>query len=198
MPATRRIALFQAPFCFLRHGETDSNRLRITAGATDVTLNETGWRQARDAAAALAGRGIDAVFCSPLRRARDTAELVAAALGLPVAVIDQLAERNWGEFEGRPRHLRTREAKPAGGEGPHEFAQRTLAGLAQIPASQLPLVVAHSGTFRVLCQVLGMAAAQTPVANASPVRLTPGAAPGAAWQCEQIDPPTASTCDIIP
>ena len=193
----RGIPLFRAPFCFLRHGETESNRLKLTAGSTDVALNETGRQQASAAAAALAGRGVDAIYCSPLQRARDTAACVAAAIGLPVTVIDELAERNWGEFEGKPRDLRVRDAKPPGGESPEEFAQRTLAGLARIPGSPFPLLVAHSGTFRVLCHALGIMAAVTPVANAHLLRFEPGAAPGAAWRCVRLDPPAAAVSDII-
>ncbi len=188
-PQARNLALFRAPFCFLRHGETEANRLKITAGATDVALNETGLQQARAAAAALTGRGIDALFCSPLRRAHDTAACIARATGLPVTVIAELAERNWGELEGKPRHLRIREAKPPGGESPEEFAARTLAGLARIPASRLPLLVAHSGTFRVLCRTLGIPEAEVPVDNARALRFAPGPAPGDAWRCAGLDPP---------
>ncbi len=189
--------LFAAPFCFLRHGETETNRLGLTAGATDVALNETGWQQARAAASILKDRDIDAIFCSPLKRARDTADCVAAALGLPATVIAELAERNWGALEGKPRALRVRNAEPPGGEGPDAFAQRTLAGLAKIPVSRLPLVVAHSGTFRVVCRALGIAAAETPVDNARPVRFEPAATPGAAWQCVQLDPLPPPVSDII-
>jgi 2,3-bisphosphoglycerate-dependent phosphoglycerate mutase len=193
-PEVREIALFRAPFCFLRHGETEANRLKITTGATDVALNGAGWQQARTAAAALAGHHIDAIFCSRLKRTRDTAECVAAEIGLPVTVIAELSERNWGELEGKPRHLRVWETRPPGGESLEEFAQRTLAGLARIPGSRLPLVVAHSGTFRVLCRALGMPVAEAPVENAYPVRFEPGAA----WRRARLDPPSAAASDIIP
>ena len=183
-----QLALFAAPFCFLRHGETEPNRLGLTTGATDVALTETGWQQAHAAARALSDRGIDAIFCSPLKRALDTAKCVAAAIGLPATVIAEIAERNWGELEGKPRRLRVWEANPARGEGLDEFTRRTLAGLERIPISGLPLVVAHSGTFRVLCHTLGIAAAEAPVDNACPVRFEPGATPGTAWTCTRVDP----------
>jgi probable phosphoglycerate mutase len=173
--------LFQSSFWFLRHGETETNRLGLVAGATDVALNETGWQQARAAAASLAGRGIGAIYSSPLRRARDTAGCVADALGLPVSIVPELAERHWGELEGKPRGLRVREATPPGGEGLQAFADRTLRGLMQIPAAPTPLIVAHSGTFRVLCRLLNIAQGAAPVGNSLPLCLIPPASLHAAW-----------------
>jgi broad specificity phosphatase PhoE len=178
--------LFTAPFCFLRHGETEVNRLGLTAGATDVPLNPSGWEQAETAAQQLKGRGIDAIYSSPLKRAHDTAARVADALGLPIAIVPELAERNWGELEGKPRELRVRDATPPGGEGPEEFARRTLAGLARIPRSGLPLIVAHSGTFRVLCARLGVEAPAAPIQNARPLRFVPPPAAGSSWTVEAL------------
>lgn len=183
---TTLLPLLQTPFYFLRHGETETNRSGLVAGATDVELNATGWRQARAAAALLRQRGIAAIYSSPLRRARDTAECAAAALGLPVTVIPELAERNWGELEGKPRALRVRDATPPGGEGAEQFAQRTLAGLAKIPAASSPLIVAHSGTFRALCRHLGIAQSDTPVKNSQPLRFVPAIDARAAWVIEPL------------
>jgi len=173
--------LFQTAFWFLRHGETEPNRLGLVTGTTDVALNDTGWRQAHAAAASLAGHGIGAIYSSPLRRARETAGCVADALGLPFSIVPELAERHWGELEGRPRGLRVREATPPGGEGLQVFAERTLRGLMQISAAPTPLIVAHSGTFRVLCRLLHIAQGDAPVGNSLPLRLMPPASVNAAW-----------------
>lgn len=173
--------LFGGPFCFLRHGETENNRLGLVAGASDVPLNATGQAQARAAAERLAGSGIDAIWSSPLRRAHDTALCVAAVLGLDVRVVPEIAERSWGELEGRPRSLRVRGTTPPGGESPEAFAARTLAGLRRIDASRLPLVVAHSGTFRVLGARLGLPPQEAQVANSQPLRFA--ARPDGRWHC---------------
>lgn len=162
--------LLAAPFCFLRHGETENNRLGLVAGASDVPLNATGRVQAQTAAQKLTHSGIDAIWCSPLQRARDTAACVAATLSLPVIIVPQLAERNWGELEGKPREMRVRGVAPPGGETLDTFKCRTLAGLEQIKASRLPLIVAHSGTFRVLSEWLGLPQQATPVGNSQPLR----------------------------
>jgi probable phosphoglycerate mutase len=176
-------ALFQAPFVFLRHGETEINRLGLTAGMTDVALNATGRQQARAAAAALVGRGIDAIYSSPLHRALESARCVAHTLNLPTVVVPELAERNWGALEGKPRELRVREATPPGGEGLEEFTRRTFAGLAKIPGSRLPLIVAHSGTFRILCAHLDMEM-RAQVENCRPLRFLPPRSAGAPWTAE--------------
>jgi probable phosphoglycerate mutase len=178
-------ALFEARFVFLRHGETETNRRGLTAGMTDVALNETGRQQARTAASALVGRNITALYSSPLKRALETARCVADTLDLPVVVVPQLAERNWGALEGKPRELRVREVAPPGGEALEEFTRRTLAGLAAIPACGLPLIVAHSGTFRVVCAHLGIEA-RTQVENCCPLRFVPPHMAGAPWTIEPL------------
>jgi 2,3-bisphosphoglycerate-dependent phosphoglycerate mutase len=88
------------PFFFLRHGQTDWNAQGRIQGHTDVPLNATGVAQAQAAAGRLAGRGIDWIVSSPLARARATADFVAARLGLPVHLDDDLKERRFGAFEG--------------------------------------------------------------------------------------------------
>jgi probable phosphoglycerate mutase len=168
-------ALLARPFCFLRHGETEANRLGQVAGAAEVPLNATGLAQAREAALRLADRGIDAIWCSPMQRARTTAQCVAAALALPIVVVPQLAERNWGEFEGKPRALRRPGVEPAGGESAAAFSARTIEGLWQVRASRLPLIVAHSGTFRVLSDWLRLPPRSAAIENCTPLLLRPHA-----------------------
>jgi broad specificity phosphatase PhoE len=183
-PAT--YPLLGAPFFFLRHGETEPNRLGLATGMTDAPLNDAGRQQAEAAARVLVGRGVDAIYSSPLRRARDTAQCVAQALGLPVSIIDDIQERNWGEFEGRPKELRVWDAQPRGGEGLDEFMQRTLRGLARIPAGMQPLIVAHSGTFRALCAWLDLPSRGPQVANAHPLRLLPPDNRSEKWMVEPL------------
>lgn len=99
-----------------RHGETAWNRANRWQGHTDVALNEVGRQQARALAEIARNRGIALVHASDLGRARETAEIVAAALGVPGVVIDPgLRERGFGCFEGL-----TREECMA--QFPHEWA----------------------------------------------------------------------------
>lgn len=176
------ITLFQRPFYFVRHGETEMNANRLVAGSVDTALTELGHKQAADAAALLATHPITGVYSSPLRRARDTAAPIAERLGLPVVVISQIAERNWGSLEGQPRGSRARGVTPHGAETTKEFSARVLAGFAFIDA-HVPLIVGHSGVFRVLCRMLEIGEAEAPVTNAMPIRLTPSKS---GWKLERV------------
>ena len=84
----------------LRHGETESSRERRFTGARDVALTATGHLQAEAIATALATAGLQAVYASPLDRARATAELIAKPHGLPVRLDPRFAEMRFGEWEG--------------------------------------------------------------------------------------------------
>ncbi len=169
-------------FCFLRHGESESNVKGVVAGWQDVALTARGRAQAAEAAERLAGLGLTAVFASRLARARDTAEIVAARLGLGVTVVPDLAERNWGALEGRPSPRADYLAAPPGGESAAEFMRRTLAGLARAapPGAGFPLVVAHAGTFRTIRDLFLAGDRAVPVTGRAPLIVTPGAAPPAA------------------
>jgi broad specificity phosphatase PhoE/ribonuclease HI len=86
----------------LRHGETQHTvEKRFSGGRFDPELSERGLQQADVTAEYLAQRGgVDVVVTSPLRRARATAERVAADLHLPVQVEDGLRECDFGEWDG--------------------------------------------------------------------------------------------------
>ena len=85
----------------LRHGQTELSAERRFAGRGDIPLTEDGLRQAAAVAGRLAERGgIDVIVTSPLQRARRTAQEVARATGAPLQVEDDLAETDFGKWEG--------------------------------------------------------------------------------------------------
>ena len=84
----------------LRHGQTVLSVEKRFSGTGDQPLTEVGQAQAAAAAARLAGSGATAVVASPVRRARETAELVAAALGVEAAFEAGLRETDFGDWEG--------------------------------------------------------------------------------------------------
>lgn len=188
-PDENTIPLLKRPFYFLRHGESQSNVEDTIAGSIDVPLTERGRAQALAAARALEGRGVKAIYSSALSRARETAEIIAAALKVPVHIVEELAERRWGVLEGKPRSLRVAGVTPPGAETPEEFARRIAAGLRKIDSGGTPLIVSHSGVFRALCRMVGVvepAQDERRVANASPIRLTPPEAANARWRMEAL------------
>jgi len=86
-----------------RHGETDWNRDDRFQGHADPPLNAAGRKQARVLADALAGEPLAAVYTSPLRRAAETAEIVAAPHGLRAEPVEGLREVDVGSWEGLTR-----------------------------------------------------------------------------------------------
>ena len=84
----------------LRHGQTEHTPERRFSGRNDLPLSRTGRAEAEAAAARVAELGIEVIVASPLRRTRETAEIVAATLGLPVEFDDDLVELDFGDIEG--------------------------------------------------------------------------------------------------
>ena len=84
-----------------RHGETVDNANQILQGQTQGMLNEKGLEQAENLAKSLDGIQIDAVIASDLKRAVDTAEVIAKRRSLPLITTPLLRERDWGSFTGR-------------------------------------------------------------------------------------------------
>jgi broad specificity phosphatase PhoE/ribonuclease HI len=84
----------------LRHGQTEHTPERRFSGRNELPLSLTGRVEAEAAAARAAGLGVEVIVASPLRRTRETAEIVAAALGLPVTFDPDLVELDFGDIEG--------------------------------------------------------------------------------------------------
>jgi len=151
-----------------RHGESEGNFAGSLQGSRfDTPLSARGSRQAEYLAIRLAGEAIDAVWASPLIRARETAAIVAAPLGLGVSLDADLVEFDWGVWSGRPYDgaiekevsgVRARwragetELSPAGGESPARTAVRADRFLARLHASgaRATLIVAHGRFNRIL------------------------------------------------
>jgi probable phosphoglycerate mutase len=156
----------------LRHGETALSVERRFAGRGDAPLTETGLAQAASVAARLAGRGgIDLILTSPLRRAAQTAAAVADATGAPIDFDADLAETDFGSWEGltfaevmatSPGELTAwmtdADAAPPGGESFAHVAVRVGAALERLLArsqGQTVVVVSHVTPIKTLvCRAL--------------------------------------------
>jgi ribonuclease H / adenosylcobalamin/alpha-ribazole phosphatase len=156
----------------LRHGQTALSIERRFAGRGDVPLTDIGLAQAAAAAARLAKRGgIDLVLTSPLSRARDTAAAVAAAAGVPLDVDDDLAETDFGSWEGltfgevmarwpddMTAWMADTNVAPPGGESFAEVAVRVDAALNRLLTShpgKTVVVVSHVTPIKtIVCRAL--------------------------------------------
>ena len=96
-----RTMMEETTIYLVRHGETTDNALQIMQGQTQGCLNEQGREQAQQVAQRLADEAFDAIIASDLRRAIQTAEIIAVPHGLPVSTTPLLRERDWGSFTGR-------------------------------------------------------------------------------------------------
>jgi broad specificity phosphatase PhoE len=159
----------------VRHGQTDWNVRERYRGRLDVPLNPTGIHQAQLTARRIAESWkVTAVYSSPLRRALATAQAIAAAQSLSVTVVTDLADVNFGSWEGlSPDEVRARwpdlfaawhsaphTVRLPGGETLDEVRQRCHAALgriASVHAEQTVVAVAHTDYNRVLVlTVLGL------------------------------------------
>ena len=170
--------LLPHPLWYLRHGETDWNAANLTQGSTDVPLNANGIAQAHEAAERLAGQGIKSLFCSPLGRARHTADIVGARLGLPVHIHNDLREASFGAHEGEPMGAWFAawvegKAAPEHGESFAQVRARAIAALNTIlTENPYPLIIGHGSFFRTVRAAMGLAATvRTP--NAQPLLCKP-------------------------
>ncbi|MFI2911768.1 bifunctional RNase H/acid phosphatase [Streptomyces sp. PDY-4] len=175
-----------ATFVLLRHGETPlTPQKRFSgSGGSDPSLSDIGREQAARVAEFLARRGtVQAVVSSPLARTRETARIVAARLGLEVAVEDGLRETDFGAWEGltfgevRERHpddlnawLSSPDAEPTGG------GESFAATADRIAATRDKLTAAYAGRTVLLVTHV------TPIKTL--VRLALGAPPEALFRME--------------
>jgi len=149
-----------------RHGQTDLNIDERWQGRLDLPLNATGRAQAEALAQALPA-GIEVIVASPQRRARQTAEAVAAARGLDIEFDAAFRERDFGVFEGltaeeaREQHPALWAANaayrwdlcPPGAEATQAVVDRVGAGLAALVrrhAGRRVLLVSHGFVVRCL------------------------------------------------
>ena len=155
-------------FTFLRHGESVGNAQSRWQGQSDYPLTERGRAQARALAERWQSEEIkfDLVIASPLTRAKETAEIVAAALNVQVELDPIWLERNIGEMEGltveevrqkpQPQYVTPYNSIGGNGEGDWELylrAGKALHGLLRRPAGSY-LVVSHGGMLNQLMHAI--------------------------------------------
>jgi len=87
----------------VRHGESEANKAGTTGGDTDLTRE--GRLQAQGLAERLAGLGIEAIYCSPLKRTSQTAQPLADNINKQLIIDKRIAEVNWGDFDGKDEKL---------------------------------------------------------------------------------------------
>jgi broad specificity phosphatase PhoE len=147
----------------VRHGESEGNRDRRFNISPDIPITELGRKQAQETAERIARMfRPEAIIASPYLRARQTAEIIAEPLGLPVEVVHDLHERDLGSLKGESydvlRDLRRNDPafdrqqgwlwKPEGGESYDDVRRRVMVaieGLRERYPEHEVVVVSHGG-----------------------------------------------------
>jgi alpha-ribazole phosphatase len=171
----------------VRHGVTNWNQAERLQGRSDLALNAAGLQQAAAAAARLAAEPLEAIYTSNLKRARQTARIIATPHGLAVTSFTELDEIHFGEWEGltyaaiQARDPLATQAwskdllnfTPPGGESLARMASRVAGMLPQLislPQDTCLAIVAHGGPLQVLiCLAVGL-----PAERYWQFRLSPG------------------------
>lgn len=204
------MATMECEICLVRHGLTDWNRERRIQGHTDVPLNAEGLQQARLTAQRLAAERWSAVYSSDLRRAAQTAEIVGAALSLPVTFDRGLRERSLGpvlegltvvEARARvPEYWLLSEARgdrlPPGLEASDSLRARAVDALERIAAAhpgRRLVAVTHGGLINAFLAAISggaIGSGKTRLDNGGLTRvrrLAGAAGPGAGWRVDSVN-----------
>ena len=159
----------------LRHGQTALSRANVFCGrGLNPELTEEGISMAGAFAAAYSERAWTAIYSSPLKRAIDTASPLATAKGLTIEMREELAEIDYGSWDGLTTEVVARDwhdeherwtadpawNPPAGGETAIALSQRMTNVIEEITGAHMDgnvLVVSHKASIRVLlCALLGV------------------------------------------
>lgn len=154
---------------FVRHGESDANILRIFSNrGWKHPLTPRGQEQAKSLAARLQGRGVAAIYTSPLRRAVESAQILAERLCVPCEIEPALVEYDVGIYEGRSDEdgwrayaaierqwaLGQLDARLPQGESSTDIQNRFIAFMRRLidsfanRADATVVLIGHGGTFR--------------------------------------------------
>lgn len=140
-------------FYFVRHGITPWNLETRIQGSQDIELHDLGREQARALQDICSSISATHIFYSPMKRTIETMNLLNAQRNLPSTALSELKEWHRGALEGQLISYAESVNHSAHDAEPQElFFERTLLALHHITQhNEVPLIVAHAGTFKALC-----------------------------------------------
>ena len=184
MLAKQTALIKRVPFYYIRHGQTDWNAQNRAMGQADIPLNAIGIKQPVAARNRLIGSGIATICCSPLSRAKQTAELFNQTLNAALVEVEELREFYLGPYQGQVKEQwfkdwRLGTAFPET-ENYADFIVRASKGLSKALDFPGPiLIVAHGGVYWALEQLVQSGKKEIP--NCIPVFYEP--LPNGKWKC---------------
>ncbi|MFA6226916.1 MAG: histidine phosphatase family protein [Candidatus Paceibacterota bacterium] len=156
----------------VRHGETDSNKAHKLMGQlVDESLNIEGVRQIQELIKNININDFDVIFTSPLKRARETAEIIAAKIKIPIIEKKEISERDFGSMSGKSWEEMDSAIKevnvnfkmtdleqkynyrPYGGESVEDVKERVLRFIEELKSQysdKKVLIIAHGGIMKIM------------------------------------------------
>ena len=155
-------------FYFIRHGETRFNKEKRYTGLFDLSLNSDGVRQVENSLDILKIQNISLIYSSPLKRALETAHLISSYLNIPIIIINEFKERDFGSFQTRKKFNYKKKYFP-NAQTLYKHRRETLIGFNKINIDNNVLIVAHSGTYKALSKYLLNLNVSKSIDNALPI-----------------------------
>ncbi|MFJ7747788.1 histidine phosphatase family protein [Peribacillus sp. NPDC097295] len=161
--------------CLVRHGETDWNVQGKLQGQTDIPLNENGKIQARKCGEFLSNEEWDVIISSPLKRAKETADIIGEWVASPIILKEDFIEKNFGDAEGMSADEREAafiDKNYPNQEKEENLRERLLNGLQEI-LTEYPeknvILVAHGAVIHLILRMMSnenIVSKQTKLSNA--------------------------------
>ena len=141
---------------FVRHGETDYNTQGRVQGQLDIPLNDNGINQAKQLSENLKEYKIDIIFCSPLLRARKTAEIINENHNVEIVYVDNLKEFYAGSKQGTKVSEWSKDETEEfrlyperyGAESNKDFYTRSVNAFKENSKFENALIVSHGGVYK--------------------------------------------------
>jgi uncharacterized phosphatase len=175
--------ILEKEFYFVRHGQTDYNILGCKLDHEDVSLNVTGFQQAQAIESVIGDLPINAICFSPLKRAKETKEVISSRLQADhyeIADLGECSMQVWNDMTacGMREHQT---------HHPHvkNFMQKALNGINKALSYKGPvLVVAHGGIHWALCSLMEISDHDWAIDNCLPIHFFVGTE--GQWKAKKI------------
>lgn len=171
-----KVMILQKEFYFVRHGQTDHNVLEGENKSNyllDISLNEIGRNQARLIEPIISALPIKTICSSPLKRAKETRDIISVSIRVPSVEINDLGECSahiWNEMVRFGMHTSFPKEEVV-----QQYMERVQNGINTVLSLEGPsLLVSHGGVHWALCYLMGIHGHKWIIDNCVPVRFSRG------------------------
>lgn len=164
--------ILKKEFYFVRHGQTDFNASNLKIDHEDISLNIVGVKQAQEIESIIANLPVKSICCSPLKRAKETKQIISPRIPAIHHEIPSLGECSFKIWDDMTRCGSN--AYHEGEEHVKNFIQRVLVGVNEaLSLEGPPLLVAHGGIHWAICCLMAISDHDWAIDNCLPVHFFP-------------------------